>query len=208
MRASGAVKYQLNRHASRRPKSAAEHLLGEPPVAQHRARVADSTGGVPWPVEGRRADPRAIRQLEDSYCGCACALMLMQMLGIKPLPTQDELSRLGEGMYFSVESLREALNELCAHTEYANTWRGGWVADPGTSAEQWSMARRLSTPGPWIANFWLPREPVGHFLVVTGVDQERLEILDPRPGECYWMSRSDFSSYWNGQAVFSFRRTV
>jgi hypothetical protein len=41
--------------------------------------------------------------------------MLMQMLGIKPLPTQDELYRLGEGMYFSPESLKEALNELPAY---------------------------------------------------------------------------------------------
>lgn len=45
---------------------------------------------------------------------------------------------------------------------------------------------------------------LGHFVVVLGLREGVVEILDPAtPGTAYDMTLSDFLIYWNYQAVYA-----
>jgi hypothetical protein len=134
--------------------------------------------------------------------------MVMKALGIEKLPTQREFYAHGGDMIFSVDSLASTLNEVCEGSPFAQTWSGGWISGWHDPSQRWQVIQRLASTGSWIAHMRMPLEPVGHFVTVTLVTADRVDILDPQFGTSYSMSGDEFFEAWNGQAVFSTKRTA
>src|SRR5882724_10200648 len=83
--------------------------------------------GGSWPTDGEREDPRIIVQEQGIYCGCACALMVFDALGVPTVLTQDELFEKGGAMPFSVDTLADVMNEVCSSRGHTVAWIGRGV---------------------------------------------------------------------------------
>ncbi|HKV37925.1 MAG TPA: papain-like cysteine protease family protein [Blastocatellia bacterium] len=166
--------------------------------------MVEKVGGAGgnWPRSNERRDERVVTQQGSLYCGCACALTLLKLIGLQDLPTQEELYAAGGFGPLSVESLSAVLND-CGFCE--GRWTGQGTSPPEGKDYTW-IVRTLSDLGPWIAFFQEPLSRVGHFIVVAAVS-ESIEILDPwEPGTAYEMTMDEFMGVWNYQAVYLIRR--
>ncbi|HKV40638.1 MAG TPA: papain-like cysteine protease family protein [Blastocatellia bacterium] len=162
--------------------------------------MVDRVGGAggSWPRSNERPDYRVVKQEGELYCGCACALTVLKLIGVGTLPSQDELYMAGGSRPFSVESLSRVLNDwgLCE-----GRWMGLATKPPEGRDYAW-IVNTLSGLGPWIAFFQEPQVRVGHFVVVGGAAAS-IELLDPwEPGTAYEMTMDEFLSVWNYQAVY------
>jgi hypothetical protein len=80
--------------------------------------------GGTWPVSSEHQDPRVIVQGQPTFCGCACALMIFQVLNVPDLPSQDQMFELGGAMVFSVETLSQAMNQVWESYSLEGRWVG------------------------------------------------------------------------------------
>ena len=152
--------------------------------------------GGNWPRDGECPDPRVVIQEAALYCGCACALMVLNDAGIV-VPSQDYLYELAGSIPFSCDSLAKALNEITGHL----TWRAAYV---GTrDGEDYHDVLGILSQRPWVAQMWEQMNGIGHFVVVENYIGNQLTILDPAPpGTAYRMTETDFSEYWTLGAVY------
>jgi hypothetical protein len=156
--------------------------------------------GGNWPVQREQVDPRATVQKDEDCCGCACALIVFELLGLWPLPSQDELFETGGAMLFSVATLSSTMDWFWRGASRSGKWVGGFILPPDgvtyADAIPW-LAR------PWIAHLREPMAKIGHFVVVVNQKGSALEILDPvEPGTSYTMDFESFMKYWNYESVY------
>lgn len=158
--------------------------------------------GGNWPTENEQRDPNVIVQEQWDYCGCACALIAFDKLGISVSLSQNELFDMGGSEMFSGDSLAEMMNDVCKLLNAAIRWTGQFVVPPRGSDYR-EVIRRLNGRGPWIAHMREPMERVGHFVVVVGAVDNMVHILDPAaPGTSYRMAMDTFLEYWSWGAVY------
>jgi hypothetical protein len=165
-------------------------------------------GRISWPKHDLRIDPSVVVQEEATYCGCACAVMILGMQRSQDIPTQEALYEEGGQMPFSVQALAMLMNEVDPAI-HEQRWLGQAVAPPGkpptlATADDWNrLVRVLGEHGPWIAQLRVPREKLGHWVIVLAADEEWIEVRDPAPpGIAYRMRHEEFMEAWSWCAVY------
>jgi hypothetical protein len=154
--------------------------------------------GGNWPRANEQIDPRALPQERPDYCGCACAQILVRLLGVGDAPSQDTIYDIAGGHPLSVESLSWVMNAVVPGT----VWRGIGAAPPDGHNDA-SLLPVLARTGPWVAHLREPGARLGHFVVVFDWTEEGIQILDPSgDGTRYVMTTKDFLASWTFQVVY------
>lgn len=143
---------------------------------------AIGAGGF-WIVEDERYDDSVVKQLTPFSCVAAVGEMLLRERGISM--TQEEiLGIIGEST--TVRELAELLNSV-------ESWHGVVVAVK--YLEKIANKTRFGA---------VLREgkPLGHLVMLEGLNENKLNIKDPWDGTAYKMAVEEFVKVWNGEIIF------
>lgn len=156
--------------------------------------LEDGVQGIPrlggaggnWPVLNEVPNPNVVKQVGPLGCGPACGQMLLEGRGLQVVQ-----QALGDGLT-SPDSLAQALDAV------GGQWLGKMV-DPSAAS-----LRYLNNTGPWSAMMWETGSPVGHWVVVDGLDSVgNVMIRDPFSGTSYEMTENSFLNAWSGGSVWN-----
>lgn len=159
--------------------------LSGSPVTKVVVKPVKPSGGVGgnWNVLDEVVDTNVVRQSTPTGCGGACGEMLLKDRGV--FVSQVELGT-------ELKSAEKLVRDLNKHD---NNWNGGFVGAENFDA--------LNKTGSWSAMMWDSGSKVGHWVVVTGVDNTgNVLIHDPWKGASYKMTTKEFNGVWNEIAVF------
>src|SRR5258708_2027647 len=131
--------------------------------------------------------------------------MVLLLLGVKNLPTQDQLWDAHGAIPYSVEGLAGVLNEILTGNG-VGYWKGGTTDFEVPAGDEAAFLAGLGSDLPWIAHVRQGPGRIGHLVVVVEVTQASLHLLDPwPPGTSYDMTLTDFLKIWSIQAAYFVR---
>ena len=150
--------------------------LTEAPLPETESLSTPSAHTAPRAKVGRRRRFPFVQQLDEMDCGVACLSMLARWYGID----------------VSISWLRDVAQAGPAGTTLRGISRAG--AQIGLEIEPYKASRdRLEDlPLPAIVHW-----NSNHWVVLTGVGQNEVELADPGIG-VYKLSRDEFRSHWDG----------
>lgn len=141
--------------------------------------------GGSWKVIDERPDPSVVKQLTPHSCVAAVGEMLLRSRGIS-VSQQEIIDIIGE--LSTPEHLARALNNIDGLR-----WYGGFIDpdDPAPLNDRYEFGV-----------VFRDGQPLGHMVYVTHFAEAFVYVLDPWEGTSYRMSRTEFSSVWDGGVVF------
>lgn len=152
--------------------------------------------GGSWRTIGETPDPDVVRQQDNLSCGAACGEMVLRDRGVRG--DQSAVAVEAGGVPVFDKALARALQTLDPNP--ARLWQGGPIAILGASRQAVVVA--LNQTGSWIAFMKELANPIGHTVVVDGLDAAgRVRVRDPWDGTRYTMTMSEFLRYWTDVAV-------
>jgi filamentous hemagglutinin len=164
--------------------------------------VLEAGAGGNWRVFNEILDPNVVKQSTTLACGAACGEMLLasKLLDIE----QDVIEvMIGIGQAIDAQNLASVLQQL--DPDDSRTWLGGHLRILGRSDEY--LINVLNSTGSWAAMMWEQHAPIGHFVVIDGLDYYgRIKVRDPWDGTSYKMEMKDFLAHWSGNGVYSLYR--
>jgi Papain-like cysteine protease AvrRpt2 len=157
-----------------------------------------------WQVLDECDDPSVVKQFNADACAAACGEMLVRDR-ISTSMGQRDIVRVAGGVPMEMPTLAIALNRL---VQWPGIWIGAMVGIDGATDE--ALLQALCETGSWAAGFWEDGAPLGHVVVVDGLDEKGwLFIRDPwgqeqtsRYGSRYRMGLDAFLEVWSRQAVY------
>lgn len=152
--------------------------------------------GGSWRTIGETLDPSVVRQQDSLSCGAACGVMALRDRGVTA--DQGAVAAAAGGVPVFVWGLAHALKTL--DITGTGVWHGGTMQIAGASRQ--AIVTTLNRTGSWIAFMQERRQPIGHTVMVDGLDAAgHVRIRDPWDGTRYTMTMRSFLYYWTGQAV-------
>lgn len=138
-------------------------------------------------IHERLDDPRVERQLHDYGCGAACAVMLLADRGI----AADQLV-VSAGLHLPCVA-RELAERLDAFSASAHRWQGGHLdLDEPPDRE---LIEELSRFGSWATLLVPGPGPVGHWVVVDGLDEDDMIAVRDPEGSSYRVPVDEFAHH-------------
>lgn len=160
--------------------------------------------GGSWQVIDEQADPSVVKQFNDDACAAACGEMLLRDRGIRVI-SQREIADSAGGVPMEILILAIVLNQL---GNLPGRWIGAPIGIENATDEE--LLRALSSTGSWGAGLWEDGAPIGHIVVVDGLNENNeVLIRDPwgmsrsaRQGSRYKMDLQAFLQVWSRQVVY------
>lgn len=157
-----------------------------------------------WQVLDECDDSSVVKQFNADACAAACGEMLLRGQ-ISTSIGQKDIARVAGGVPMEMPILAIALNRL---VQLPGTWIGAMVGIDGATDE--ALVQALGETGSWAAGFWEDGAPMGHVVVVDGLDGDGfLLVRDPWGqeqaslyGSRYRMDLDVFLRVWSRQAVY------
>jgi hypothetical protein len=145
-----------------------------------------------WRVIDEQPDPTVEKQITLYSCVAAVGVMLLRANGIS-VTQQSAIDIIGESS--TIEELGRFLNSREPIGEQ-NSWHGIIVDDN----DLLTIAAHQS-----FAAVFREGRPLGHMVLVVGLEGDMLKINDPWDGTTYWMKLEEFRRVWNGDVVLQWK---
>jgi hypothetical protein len=163
-----------------------------------------SGAGGYWRVIDEQPDPSVIKQFNSEACAAACGEMLLNDRSITSI-SQTDIALSAGGVPMEIPILAIALNRL---GNLPGNWIGAPIGIDGITDVE--LIDILNQTGSWGAGFWEDGAPIGHIVIVDGIDEnQRIRIRDPwgqdetsRQGSRYKMEISGFLDVWSRYAIY------
>ena len=145
-----------------------------------------------WTVIDEHPDPNVEKQITPFSCVAAVGVMLLRENEIS-VTQQSVLDIIGESS--TIDELGRFLN-TCEPVGEQHSWHGIIVDD--------SDLLTIAANQRFAAVFREGR-PLGHMVLVVGLEADVFKINDPWDGTTYWMKIEEFRRVWNGDVVLQWK---
>ncbi|NJR51729.1 MAG: hypothetical protein HC780_21255 [Leptolyngbyaceae cyanobacterium CSU_1_3] len=168
--------------------------------------------GGSWRVIDEYPDSSVIKQFNDDACAAACGEMLLRDHGVTAI-SQREIADSAGGVPMEIpilarcfaDTARVVLNQI---GNLPGRWIGAAIGIENATNEE--LLRTLSSIGSWGAGLWEDGAPIGHIVLVDGLNENNeVLIRDPwgmtrsaRQGSRYKMELQAFLKVWSRQVVY------